>query len=229
MGDGLSQQDLDLTGTHLEVYVSRDGEAEWWHPEHGSIAAPDGWVFLATGQAFVTRTVKAAGVFWLAWEPRSRSRRHRRLMGLVAPEATIRAAEQAAADTEAARALRREAGGRSRERQEARYRQELAEAIVDFLAFEPAHQELAERIARDAAERAAVVGSGRVGRTRLLSLSERAALAARAQIRHAHTDYEQQLDGETEFGVDDELYRAIKADAHHAVDDFLQGHRASAP
>jgi hypothetical protein len=33
-----------------------------------------------------------------------------------------------------------------------------------------------------------------VGRTRLLPLQDRAALAARAQIRHAYTDYEQQLD-----------------------------------
>ena len=96
---------------------------------------------------------------------------------------------------------------------------------MDYLAFAPTYEELAGSIAREAAERAAVVGSGRVGRTRLLSLPERAALAARAQIRHAHTDYEQQLDDEAVGGVDDELYRAIKADAHHAVDAFLQAHR----
>ena len=99
-------------------------------------------------------------------------------------------------------------------------------AIVDYLAFTPEHEQLAESIAQEAAERAAVVGSGRVGRTRLLSLQERAALAARAQIRHAHTDYEQQLDDEAVAGVDDELYRAIKAEAHQAVDAFLQAHRA---
>ena len=174
----------------------------------------------------MTRTVKAAGVFWLAWQPRSRSRQHRRLIGLVVPGAAIRAAEQAAADTATARTLRRESGARSRERQETRYRQELTGAIVDYLAFAPAHQELATRMAVEAAERAAVVGSGRVGRTRPLSLPERAALAARAQIRHAHTDYEQQLDDEAVEGVDDELYRAIKAEAHHAVDAFLQAHRA---
>ena len=225
MSDALAQREQELSGVQLDVYVGRDGETEWWHPEHGSVATPPGWVILPTGQSFVTRRVKAAGVFWLAWEPRSRSRPHRRLIGLVAPEATIRAAQQAAADTEAARAGRRDAGARSRERQEVRYQQELTEAIVEFLAFAPAHEELAGRIAREAAERSAVVGSGRVGRTRLLSLSERAALAARAQIRHAHTDYEQQLNDEAMSGVDGELYRAIKADAHHAVDVFLQAHR----
>jgi hypothetical protein len=227
-GETLPRQEVDLTSVHLDVYVSRDVTAEWWNPEHGAVATPEGWAFLPTGQAFVTRTVKAAGVFWLAWQPRSRSRQHRRLIGIVAPEAVIRDAERAAADTEAARASRREAGARSRERQEARYRQELTAAIVDFLAFTPEHQRLAERIALDAAERAAVVGSGRVGRTRLLSLPDRAALAARAQIRHAYTDYEQQLDEHLLAGVDDELYRAIKVEAQAAVDGFLQAHRAEA-
>lgn len=50
-------------------------------------------------------------------------------------------------------------------------------------------------------------------------------MAARAQIRHAHTDYEQQLDHEGVAGADDELYRAIKAEALAAVDAFLQAHR----
>lgn len=185
-GETLPRQEVDMPGVQLDVYVSKDASTEWWNPEHGPVVTPEGWAFLPTGQAFVTRTVKAAGVFWLAWQPRSRSRQHRRLIGLVAPEATIRAAEQAAADTEAARVLRREAGARSRERQEARYRQELTAAIVDYLAFTSEHQPLAGQIAQAAAERAAVVGSGRVGRTRLLSLQDRAALAARAQIRHAH-------------------------------------------
>ena len=50
------------------------------------------------------------------------------------------------------------------------------------------------QIASAAAERAAVVGSGRVGRTRLLSLEERAGLAARACIRHHCTGYHDDLD-----------------------------------
>jgi hypothetical protein len=222
VGDSPVQPGLDLSALQLDVYESRDG---WWHPEHGELLPPKGWEFLPSGQAFVTRTVKVGGVFWLAWAPRSRTRQHRRLLGLWAPEATITSAEQAAADTATARALRREAGARSRERQEARYQGELTQAIVAYLAFTPAHQTLAESIAREAAERAAVVGSGRVGRTRRLPLEERAALAARAQIRHAHTDYHHQLDELPLVGNDDELYRAIKADAADAVDAFLIAHR----
>ena len=60
--------------------------------------------------------------------------------------------------------------------------------VVAWLDFAPEHAELAEQIATLAADRAVVVGSGRVGRTRLLPLEERAALAARATIRHRFTD-----------------------------------------
>ena len=105
-----------------------------------------------------------------------------------------------------------------------RYQQQLADAVVAFLAFAPRHSMLAVRIARESAGRAAVVGSGRVGRSRLLPIDERAALAARAYIRHRFTDYEDQLDG-VWGDVDDEQYRDIKAGAHDAVDDFLDQHR----
>lgn len=225
MGDPPVEHEVDLSAVQLDVYVSRDLDDGWWSPEHGDLVLPEGWAFLPTGQAFVTRTVKVAGVFWLAWAPRSRSRPHRRLLGLLAPESTITSAERSAADTETARALRRDAGARSRERQEARYQQELTVAIVEYLAFAPEHQTLAEAIAREAAERAAVVGSGRVGRTRLLSLQDRAALAARAELRHAHTDYEKQLDDLGVAGIDDDLYREIRTEAQDAVDTFLQVHR----
>lgn len=226
MGELPVEEAVDLAAPVLDVYESRAG---WWHPEHGEVVPPEGWEFLASGDAFVTRKVKAAGVFWLAWAPRSRSRRHRRLLGLWAPEATITAAQQAASDTATARAVRRESGARSRARQEARYEEDLTAAIVRYLRFAPEHHGLADRIAQEAAARAAVVGRGRVGRTRLLTLEERAALAGRAQVRHTHTDYEQQLEALSMAGDDDELYRQIKANAHDDVDAFLAVHRATSP
>jgi len=222
VGEVPGEAGLDLESLRLDVYESRDG---WWNPEHDVVVPPQDWEFLATGQAFVTRSVKAAGVFWLAWAPRSRTRQHRRLLGLWAPAAAIRRAQRSEADTASARAVRREAGARSRARQEARYQDELAAAIVEYLHFAPRHEALAQTIARSAAERAAVVGSGRVGRTRILALDERAALAARAQIRHAHTDYHDRLDEFSVLGEDDDLYRDIKAQAHDAVDAFIHAHR----
>lgn len=213
----------DLPAQQLDVYESRDG---WWNPDHGDVEVPTGWALLPSGDAFVTRTVKATGVYWLAWQPRSRSRRHRRLIGLLAPEPTITAAEQAAAATAAARARRREQGARTRERQEVRYRSQLERAVVAYLAFAPEHEELAHGIAAAAATRAAEVGSGRVGRTRLRPLEERAELAVRAEIRHSHTAYHRWLDDEA-GGVDDEMYRQIKREAHRAVDVFLASHRSA--
>ena len=81
-----------------------------------------------------------------------------------------------------------------------------------------------------------VVGNGRVGRTRTLPLKERAALAARAYIRHRHTDYEQKLIGIDALEIDleelddpDDLdcvdYQEIKRAAQPDVDAFLDEHR----
>jgi hypothetical protein len=82
VGEVPGEAGLDLTSLRLDVYESRDG---WWNPEHDVVFPPQDWEFLATGQAFVARSVKAAGVFWLAWAPRSRTRQHRRLLGCGRP------------------------------------------------------------------------------------------------------------------------------------------------
>jgi hypothetical protein len=216
--------DGNIAQLQLDVYMTREGP---WNPERGDIEIPKDWDFLPSGDAFVTRRVKAAGTFWVAWRPRGRNRPHRRRLGLWAPKAAIQQAWAEAAATEEQRAKQRERGAKSRERQEIVYRDELAEAIRRFLAFAPEYSELAEEIAADAATRAAVVGSGRVGRTRTLSLDERAALGARALIRHRYTNYEDDLfDASMEDPWDEEFwYREVKADAQLAVDDFLDQHR----
>jgi len=95
---------------------------------------------------------------------------------------------------------------------------------VAFLAFSAEHAELAKSIAAESSERAAEVGSGRVGRTKTLSVQERAPLAARALIRHRYTDYEDRLIAEV--WDDDYLYWEVKADAHGEVDQFLIRPRA---
>ncbi len=66
---------------HLEVY---DTKAGLWHPELGDLTQPDDWDFLPAGDAFVTRRVKAAGDYWLLYQPKGR-RAHRRVLGLLAP------------------------------------------------------------------------------------------------------------------------------------------------
>ncbi|HET6915255.1 MAG TPA: DUF2293 domain-containing protein [Acidimicrobiales bacterium] len=144
-------------------------------------------------------------------------------MGLFAPADVIAEAQVMAAQTAEVRAGRRVQGAVYRARREDSYRQELAEAVVAFLGFAPEHADLARSIATEAAERAGEVGSGRVGRTRKLTLEERAALAARALIRHKYTEYEERLDAEV--WNDDFLYRVVKADAHREVDSYIDEHR----
>jgi hypothetical protein len=213
----------DLAELNLDVYDTRDGP---WNPDHGDLAIPDGWEFLPSGDAFLTRTVKAAGRYWLCWQPRSRHRAHRRLLGLLAPAEAIRAAEERARETADKRAAARQVSAQSRARREDRYQGDLCEAVLAFLSFAPQHAELAEQIAAETAAHAAVVGSGRVGRTQLLSLEEKAALAARAHIRHRYTAYEDHLgDRPYEAWDEDDLYREIKGAAHQAVSDFLDDHR----
>ena len=122
----------------------------------------------------------------------------------------------------------RAAGARHRERVEADYQAELRDTVVRWLDFAPEHDDLAARIADGAAAQATVVGSGRVGRTKTLSVDERAALAARAYIRHHHTGYHDRLDN-ANFGpgdnIDDGDYREIKRAAHDEVEAFLDAHR----
>jgi hypothetical protein len=217
---------MDLTELHLDVYDTRSGP---WNPEHGGIEIPDGWDFLPSGDTFVTRQVTAAGTYWLAWKPGSRGRGHRRRIGLWAPTEAIDAARAAAEQTEQARAVSRLAGARQRERREDRYRSELHAAIVTYLDFADEHAPLAGEIADAAATRASEVGSGRVGRASTLALAERAELAARAHIRHHHTDYEDELastvlESYGPFAADDR-YLDARANAHVAVDEFLAAHR----
>ena len=216
--------DADLGLLNLDVYDTREG---LWSPEHASVELPDDWEFLPAGDTFVTRKVKAAGVYWTAWRPRGRNRPHRRKLGLFAPRAAIAEARDEAEQTTARRAKQREVNARHRDKVEGVYRGEFAAAVAAWLDFAPEHAALAEQIAVAAAERAVVVGSGRVGRTRLLPLEERAALAARATIRHRFTDYDDRLTevDPSETGLDDFEYRSIKNAAHDAVDDFLETHR----
>ena len=218
--------EVDLTLLHLDVYDTRSGP---WNPEHGALEIPDGWEFLPSGDAFVTRQVSAAGRYWLAWKPRGRGRGHRRRIGVWAPTEAIIAAGAQAEQTVQARAVSRRAGARQRERREDRYRSELRAAILTYLDFADEHAPLADQIADAAATRASEVGSGRVGRTSTLTRAEKAELAARAHIRHHHTDYEDELaskalDGPGSF-ADDDRYLDARANAHAAVDEFLAAHR----
>jgi hypothetical protein len=104
-------EETDLTKLRFDVYMTRKG---LWNPDHGEIEIPDDWEFLPSGDAFVTRRVKATGRFWVAWRPRGRNRPHRRRLGLWAPKVVIEAAQAEAAATETQRSKHRGHSARSR-------------------------------------------------------------------------------------------------------------------
>ena len=211
----------------LPVWQSREGEG-YWNPERGQVQLPKGWVFLPSGDPFVTRQAKK-GPHWVLLKRRKGCTA---TLGVFCPEESVKQAKAMAAETKPSRAAQRVVGKRTRARAEERYRDALEKAVLSFLAFAPRHASLAQEIAREAVAKATPVGSGCVGRTRKLSLPTRAELAARAYIRHEHTNYEALLwdmSGENPcIDVEDEKdprYREIKAEAQQETDRFLERHR----
>jgi len=208
---------------------------------------PAGWQFLPSGDAFVTRRVKALGPYWTVLKKR---KGYTATLGLLAPSENIEAANRTSQETDDERRAKRTAANRYRAVREKRYSKELETAILEYLDFAPEHRALGAQIAAKAASRAAEVGTGRVGRTRLLTIHEKARLAARAHIRHVYTTYERRLerasrgknwitdDGlDKEEGppdiddlpveIDEDTHREIKGLADTEVDEFLEAHRNS--
>ncbi len=153
------------------------------------LTAPDGWVLLPPGDAALTRRVKAAGDHWVVQEKKGR-----RIFsgGVWAPAATI---NQIQAELKAKRstesfAKRKEADAKRRDKAQAVYAEDFAGAVVTFLAFHPAHADLAKRLARVVADHATPVGSGTVARTKRIPLEQRAEAAVVAWMRHQTTGYD---------------------------------------
>ncbi|QDV37687.1 DUF2293 domain-containing protein [Tautonia plasticadhaerens] len=153
------------------------------------LAAPEGWVLLPTGDAGLTRRVKAAGDFWVVQEKVGRRMFSR---GVWAASATI---ERIRAELDAERATegyakRKEAASRRREASQAEYVEDFLGAVVTFLAFDPGHADLADRLAHAVTEHATPVGSGTVARTKRIPVEQRAEAAVIAWMRHRTTAYD---------------------------------------
>lgn len=208
----------------LRVYASRTLDNGWWCPSYGDLESPQGWEFLPRGDAFETRQVKRLGLHWVVV---MRRKDYTETLGLLAPATSIEAARGLASETAARREATRAVSRERREKQEQVYGWQFAEAVLRFLDFAPRYRALAQRIAEGAAQRSTEVSSGRVGRTAKLSLEEKAALAARAYIRHHHTKYEERLleAGIFEPHADDYVYREVRQQAQEEVDEFLERHR----
>jgi hypothetical protein len=153
------------------------------------LTVPQGWDLLLPGDAALTRRVKSAGEHWVVQEKNSRKTFSR---GIWAPVATV---ERIRAELNQERsapgfAKKKEADARRREKSQAAYVGDFHGAVLAFLAFHPAHANLADRLARAVTEHATPVGSGTVARTRRIPLERRAEAAVIAWMRHRTTGYE---------------------------------------
>jgi hypothetical protein len=170
--------------------LAQSREGGWYDPDveesrraYGSDPAADGFTFIPSGNAARTRLAKATpgAIEAVAW--------HRKWgwigVGCFVPTGAVAGIEGRLAATEDRRARQREQGRKYREKQEAEYRREFADALRRLFPRMPKPD--VEAITRHTTE----VGAGTVGRTRLRDLEEKVLLATIAHIRHTYTDYDE--------------------------------------
>jgi hypothetical protein len=156
----------------------------------GSIlAAPEGWVLLPPGDAALTRRVKTAGDHWVVQEKKGRKVFSRGVWAAATTIDKIRAELEAERST-ATYTKRKESDARRRDKAQADYVEDFLGAVLSFLAFHPAHADLAKRLAKAIADHATPVGSGTVARTKRIPVEQRAEAAVIAWMRHQTTAYD---------------------------------------
>ncbi len=153
------------------------------------LKAPVGWTLLPPGDAGLTRRVKAAGEYWVVQEKVGRKIFSRGIWAASATIDRIRAELNAERSTEGY-AKKKEAASRRRGAAQAGYVEDFHGAVVKYLAFKPAHADLADRLARTVTEHATPVGSGTVARTERIPIDGRAEAAVIAWMRHHTTGYD---------------------------------------
>ena len=151
---------------------------------------PHDWMFVKSGDAALTRRIKAKTDCFRVMKDGRKKRVQ--AVGLFAARSVV---EKIQKDLETERSQpeyqrRLDSSRRYREKKESEYVGDFEESIFQFLHFTPSHHALAREMSTLIAEHATPVGSGTVARTKLLPLEQRAELATWAWLRHAITDYD---------------------------------------
>lgn len=186
-------------------------------PLYLACAEMDHLVFLAAGDAALTRRAKAASTLSAVVVRFSRARKRYERQGILVEEDALAAAERQCLVDEDARSRRRDRDRLRRAGEDADLVRRFAAQIEALFPGCPARR--AQTIARHSAAR----GSGRVGRTAAGQAvrAEAVQLAVIASIRHEDTDYDELL----MTGVD----RAeARERVHSDVDRTLEAWRADA-
>lgn len=153
------------------------------------LTVPADWDLLPPGDGPLTRLVKAKGPTWLV-----QVRKGRRFIskGIWANAENIEAArcEIAAKRSAPDYARRRKQDAARREKKHQEYVRTFYGEVLRFLDFHPLYSVQAETLARLVTELSTPIGSGTVARTERISISERAARAVIAWLRHQTTNYD---------------------------------------
>ena len=175
----------------------------------------DHLVFLAAGDAALTRRAKAASGLTAVVVRFSRSRERYERQGILVEESALERAEVECLADEDARARRRERDAERRVEEDRELHKRIAEQIGHLFPRCPSERALA--IARHAAAR----GSGRVGRSAAGRALEEGPieLAVIAAVRHQDTRYDELLMS----GIDRGLARAqVRPDVDRVLDGWRQ-------
>lgn len=154
------------------------------------LVPPADWSLLLPGDPGLTRRVKAAGPSWTVQEKRGRRTFSQ---GVWAPRAHIAAAmkQLEVERSKESYAKRQAASAQRREKTQTEYVATFRDAVFQFLAFAPIHQQLAAQLADAVAAHTTPVGSGTVARTKQIPVERRAEAAVIAWMRHQTTLYDE--------------------------------------
>ena len=152
-------------------------------------AIPEGWIFVKRGDAALTRRIKKSSECWLqVYQHKNRLE----CAGLYAPEVLVNEIRNQLTLERQDPSLqkKREAARRYRAVQQKQYEAEFFHQVLTGLDFHPQWQNIARTLAYAVTVHAVPVGSGTVARTGRIPLSDRAAAAVIAWMRHQTTAYD---------------------------------------
>ncbi|CAG7920305.1 unnamed protein product [Penicillium olsonii] len=173
------------------------------------VPMPEGYVLVPKGDVYITRhcrskTKDISKIVYVVY-----NRTGKRTLGIRIPEEIYTAVLVSAAATKESRASAVE----SRDKKDLSKSRALLEAEFPFMPADSLQTIL---------EHAFLKGSGRVGRTGMISDEKKVLLAVEAHIRHVHTPYEDLLDG----GVDRQKAREMVRKSILDVERVWQGAQA---
>ena len=205
----------------VKIWVDVDAQPAEGEPvlnartaDGGTFDPPYGLVFVPAGDAALTRLLKPLATCEVM-QKRYKTYPPKRIGLLVEPSdlaATRRRLEETRPQREANRVRERD----RREKQEEEYRARFREETVRLYPRIP--QADLDGIVALATE----VGSGRVGRSGKLPLTDKVKLAVRAHVRHTHTDYDEKR---VEFGWDRQARELARELAARPIEEILNSWR----